>query len=263
MTPSFGPGFDAQWRRRFELYGRSSTKESDISGWSDVGLSRRVDVFSHLLDTLELPPSGMALDLGCGAGTYCRLLAKRGYRVIGVDYSTPSLRHALHHDTARACRYAAADAYALPFGRPVFDLVVCIGVLQTVGDPERLLDEAVRVLRPGGLLILEGLNTRSVAARVVRAREALYRRPPRVRLYEPRVLERWLDARMLRTAARVPIVLPPRAVPRILPLLDLVPLARPTTRRAPLTEAVAHSFLFVARLAADGATPSDKAARVP
>jgi hypothetical protein len=61
--------------------------------------------------------------------------------------------------------------------------------------------------------------------------------------------------------ARVPIVLPPRGVPRLLPLLDLVPLARPTKRRAPLTEAVAHSFLFVA--VADGPTRPDKAAGVP
>ena len=117
-----------------------------------------------------------------------------------------------------------------------------------MANPELLLDEAARVLRPGGLLVVEGLNTRSVAARLSRARAALRRLPPRVRLYEPRSVERWLDARQLQTLARVPIVLPPRAMPRILPLLDLVPVERKTTRRSPLTEAVAHSFLFVARL---------------
>ena len=183
--------------------------------------------------------------MGCGAGTYCRLLAKRGHRVVGVDYSAPSLGHALQHDLQGASRYAAADAYALPFSRSRFDLIVCIGVLQTVANPERLLDEAVRVLQPGGLLIVEGLNTRSVAARLGRARAALYRLPPRVRLYEPKHMERWLQARGLHTVKRVPIVLPPRAMPRILPLLDLVPVRRQTS---PLTEAVAHSFLFVARL---------------
>ena len=237
MTTVFGPAFDAQWRQRFERFAERCTTEADVSGWSDIGLSRRLEVFSRLLDSLEPSRGGVVLDLGCGAGSYGRLLARRGHRVIGVDYSLPSLARALEYDPHGACRYAAADAYALPFPTSTFDLVVCIGVLQAVASPERVLDEAVRVVRPGAVVVVEGLNASGVIARARQMHAAVRRLPPRVRYYDPSRVERWLTGRGLRLIARAPIVLPPRKLPGILRILDLVP----------LPGAVAHSFLFAAR----------------
>jgi SAM-dependent methyltransferase len=244
----FGPAFDAQWRQRFERFAQRSTKEADVSGWSDVGLAHRVDSFSRLLDELETASGGLVLDLGCGAGTYSRLLARRGHRVVAADYSLPSLGRAVQYDAERASHYVAADAYILPFASSSFTLIVCIGVLQAVGSPELVLDEIVRVLQPGGILVIEGLNARGVAARAGRIRSTLRRTPPRVRHYDPRSVHRWLADRRLQLCARAPIVLPPRSMPGALRWLRLVPGATTFAVGSRLTEAVAHSFLFAARL---------------
>ncbi len=247
MTTVFGPAFDAQWRQRFQRFAQHFTTEAEVSGWSDMGLARRLEIFSRLLDSIDIPSSSAILDLGCGAGTYSRLLARKGHRVVGLDYSLPSLGRALQHDVDGACRYAAGDAYALPFASSTFDLVVCIGVLQAVASPERVVAESARVLRPGGVLVVEALNARALAARAGRAHAALRRLPPRVRHYDPRCVERWLSEHCLRPFARAPIVLPPRNLPGGLRLLNLFPLSAARLAGSPLTELAAHSFLFAAR----------------
>jgi 2-polyprenyl-3-methyl-5-hydroxy-6-metoxy-1,4-benzoquinol methylase len=249
MTTVFGPAFDAQWRQRFQRFAQNYTTEAKVSGWSDVGLARRLEIFSRLLDSLDIPSGSAVLDLGCGAGTYGRLLARQGHRVVGLDYSLPSLGRALQHDVDGACRYAAGDAYALPFAPLAFDLVICIGVLQAVAGPERVLAEATRVLRPGAVVVIEALNARALAARAGRAHAALRRLPPRVRHYDPKSVEQWLADRRLRLFARAPIMLPPRNLPGALRLLDLIPLSIIRRAGSPLTELAAHSFLFAARKA--------------
>ncbi len=107
----------------------------------------------------KLPVPAQILDLGCGAGNYVRFLADIGHRVVGLDYSLPSLRRASGCGLEnRSGHYVGGDAYRLPFCSEYFDLVISIGVLQALGSPERALDEMVRVLRPKGLLVIEFLN---------------------------------------------------------------------------------------------------------
>ena len=250
MNAVFGPAFDEQWRQRFERFAQHHTNEAHVSGWSDTGLTRRVAIFTQVLDSLGLSSGQSVLDLGCGAGTYSRLLAGRGHRVIGLDYSLPSLARARQYDPDGACHYTAADAYALPFAAFSFDLVVCIGVLQAVATPQGVLAEMARVLRPAGFLVVEALNGRAFAARAGRAQAAVRRLPPRVRSYDPRQVEQWLAERTLQRLSRATIVLPPRTLPGLSRLLDR-PIATRVLTRAPLRDAVAHSFFFVARKSGD------------
>ena len=252
MPSVFGPAFDVEWRKRFERFAEGSTTEADVSGWSTIGLSRRVAIFSRLVDSLDMPAGNRVLDLGCGAGTYSRLLAKGGLRVFGVDYSAPSLRRAIDYDPAGICHYAATDGYALPFPAGTFDLVVCIGVLQAVALPTAVIDEAARVLRPKGVFVTEALNARAVSARVGRARARLRGLPPRVRHYDPRTVDGWLDARGFTPITRLPIVLPPRRMPRLAAFLDAPRVRSMFETDFPFSEALAHSFLFVARRVGDG-----------
>src|SRR5262249_25159006 len=74
------PSFEAEWRARFERFARAYDDEPRISGWSDAGLRRRVAAFSEILPALRLPERARVLELGCGGGTYVRLLAGLGYR---------------------------------------------------------------------------------------------------------------------------------------------------------------------------------------
>jgi SAM-dependent methyltransferase len=239
--------FDAEWRARFERFATKHADEAGVSGWSACGLRRRSRTFDRLLDELQLPADARVLDVGCGAGTYVRLLAARGHRAVGVDYSLPTLGRALDADGNAHGRYLAGDAYTLPFPGAMFDLVVSIGVLQALATPERVLGELARVAKPGGVLVLEALNGSAATARAQRWVEHLQGRPPRVRMYTPAAVQRWLARLGLRVERRVPIFLPPRNAPRLERLLDTGALASAMTAAPAVTNLTAHTFLFVAR----------------
>ena len=211
---------DAEWRDRFERFGRTSAEEHEVSGWSLEGLARRVRLFEQTLGKLPIPARATVLDVGCGVGSYVRYLAGRGHRVVGADYSLPSLARALAAEGDPNRRYVAADGYELPFRRRSFDLVVCIGVLQAVSCPERLLDEIARVLGPQGVLLMEVLNGFEIPAlaRGLLERVGVWR--PRVRCDSPFQVRRWLERRRIRVLRRVGVYLPPRRLPWLGRILD-------------------------------------------
>ena len=100
---------------------------------------------------------GRILDVGVGTGISL-LDYKRTNRIAAVDYSEPMLKKArervLEHKLDHVECVAVMDAQKLGFADAVFDAVVAQYVITTVPDPETVLDEFVRVLRPGGEIIL-------------------------------------------------------------------------------------------------------------
>ena len=100
------------------------------------------------------------LDLGCGGGLSAEALARRGACVIGVDPSTASLAAARSHAqaTGLSIHYQAGVGEALPLATQAVDRVVCVEVLEHVDDPQDLLREVRRVLRPHGLFFFSTIN---------------------------------------------------------------------------------------------------------
>lgn len=239
--------FETAWRTRFERFARTYTDEALISGWSSEGLRRRLALFELILSTLSLRESSSVLDLGCGAGTYVRRLVRLGHRVVGLDYSLPSLKRARAADLAGKGRYVAGDAYALPVVTASMDLVVSIGVLQALARPRAAIAEMARVLRPGGFLVVEFLNARCLPGRVRRALHRFRGLPERVRTYQPECARGWVRDYGLQLVAEVPLYLPPRRLPRLAVLLDSRPVAWVLRALPGATTLVAHSILLVAR----------------
>jgi ubiquinone/menaquinone biosynthesis C-methylase UbiE len=239
--------FESEWQTRFSRYARTHDREAAISGWSEEGLRRRYALFQSLLPALDVPSGARVLDLGCGAGTYVRLLAGLGHRVVGLDYSLPTLERAVAMDSGRKAEYLAGEAYGLPFRDRSFDLVVSIGVMQALGRPTDALAELARVIEPGGTLVVEALNGRSVLARSRQAREWLLRKPPRVRAYPRREVERWLQRAGFSVLGRARLCLPPRRFPALTRMLDHPTVARLVETTEPFATLAAHTALFVAR----------------
>ena len=100
------------------------------------------------------------LDLGCGGGLTAEALARRGACVIGIDPSTASLEAARCHAqaTGLSIHYQAGVGEALPLATQAVDRVVCVEVLEHVDDPQHLLREVRRVLRPHGLFFFSTVN---------------------------------------------------------------------------------------------------------
>lgn len=93
------------------------------------------------------------LEIGCGAAQCARWLGTRGARPVGLDLSMRQLQHARRIDdaTGRQVPVVLGTATDLPFADATFDVVFsAFGALQFVLDAGRAVDEAARVLRPGG-----------------------------------------------------------------------------------------------------------------
>jgi SAM-dependent methyltransferase len=239
--------FEDEWRARFERFARKHTDEASVSGWSATGLRRRIRYFRSLVPAAPDGSVPVALELGCGAGTYVRLLAALGYRAIGLDYSLTTLGRARSAERGGTGRYVAGEAYRLPCRARSVDVVVCIGVLQALAHPEAAVAEIARVLRPGGKLLLEALNRRSLAARVGRIEARLRRLPPRVLAYDPAEVSEWLARAGLEVEARVAICLPPRRLAGIERVLDAPVLQQAVAASPVLSGLLAHAVWFQCR----------------
>jgi SAM-dependent methyltransferase len=95
------------------------------------------------------PPGARILDVGCGTGATTASLRRFG-DVSGIDLGPAALRHA----RARGLSVARGSAERIPVRSAALDVVVALDVLEHLDDDRRALLEILRVLRPGGILLL-------------------------------------------------------------------------------------------------------------
>jgi 2-polyprenyl-6-hydroxyphenyl methylase / 3-demethylubiquinone-9 3-methyltransferase len=100
-------------------------------------------------------PGALLVDLGCGAGLLAPHVRSLGYRHVGVDLVAMSLALAREHDVVPV----RADVHAVPLGDGCADVVSAGEILEHVADPSTVVKEACRLLRPGGLLVLDTINS--------------------------------------------------------------------------------------------------------
>ena len=116
-----------------------------------------------VLDALALEPGARILDVACGHGRHSLELARRGFRVTGLDLSEPSL------DLARAAaaeegldvQFVHTDMREIPF-EGEFDAAINLfssfAYLESDDENQRALEAIARTLRPGGAFFMEIVN---------------------------------------------------------------------------------------------------------
>ena len=96
------------------------------------------------------------LDVACGVGYGSEILRQAGAtKVVGADLALEAVSPNGHQ---RLALYTNADACRLPFADGSFDVVVSFETIEHVAGPELLLQEIVRVLKPGGVCICSSPN---------------------------------------------------------------------------------------------------------
>jgi len=119
------------------------------------------------VSALRLSSGATVLDLGCGTGDLCDVVAGAGYSPVGVDFSAGMLAAA--HTRAPLAR---ADALTLPVPDASADGVVSGFALRNFVDLDRFFRECARVLRPGGRVA--ALETAEPARPLLRAGHNLW-----------------------------------------------------------------------------------------
>jgi ubiquinone/menaquinone biosynthesis C-methylase UbiE len=110
-----------------------------------------------MLDRFGPMQGWTCLDIGCGPGGITDLLSERAGpagRVVGLDMDAEFLAHA-RANAAGNVEFRQGDAYGSDLPAGTFDLVHMRFVASTAGDPERLIREAIRLARPGGIIALQ------------------------------------------------------------------------------------------------------------
>jgi SAM-dependent methyltransferase len=115
-------------------------------------LLRLVDFDGHKGQTV--------LEVGCGAGVDLARFAKGGAIVTGVDLSSAAIALAQANlaQQGLTADLRVADGEQLPFADGGFDFVFAHGVVQYTANPQRLVDEVRRVLKPGGEAVFQVYN---------------------------------------------------------------------------------------------------------
>ncbi len=111
---------------------------------------------SHVIKTLKLPQGAKVLELGVGTGTSFPAYPPH-CEVIGVDSAPDMLAHArtkIRNNGWTHLKVLKMDALHLDFADDSFDYIMAFHVVTVVPDPIRMMEEAQRVCRPGGKIVI-------------------------------------------------------------------------------------------------------------
>lgn len=184
------PSFEEAWRKRFINFSKNED-DAGIAGWSPAGLEARYRNFTSVWPGDA--EGAMWLDVGCGAGTYTRFLADHEMRIIGMDYSYPTVLKARERATDMI-QWAVADVTHLPVCDALADGVMCFGVVQALERTEPAIQELVRVVRPGGQVWVDALNSWCLPHIWKNMMRWIKGRPYHLRYESPREICRMMEA---------------------------------------------------------------------
>lgn len=143
--------------------GWAASAQAWLAAQGTAGDFGRLHVLDQpMLARVRASGAATALDVGCGEGRFCRMLAAEGLQTVGIDPTEDLLAAARARDPGGD--YRAARAEALAFDDGSFDLVVSYLSLIDIPDARLGLTEMVRVLRPGGQLLIANLSPHATGA---------------------------------------------------------------------------------------------------
>ncbi|MBU0518532.1 class I SAM-dependent methyltransferase [bacterium] len=138
-----------------ELYKRRSPQEA-------------AETVAWIISVLKLDKSIDVFDLACGAGRHRAELISRGFQVTGLDLSWQLLKQAKTNNPQKLLR---GDMRYIPVRANQFDLVLSLftsfGYFQDDADNALVLSEAARILKPGGMYVLDFLNETRLRSEIV------------------------------------------------------------------------------------------------
>jgi len=151
----------SQEQKILERFGRTA------GVFSDFVLTRRAQDMRQVVAWAKPEKASLVLDVACGPGTLALAFAASvagpdsiGAGVVGVDLTPEMLLRARQEAEASGCTccwFCRGRAEALPFADATFDIVSCAYSFHHLAAPERVLEEMLRVTKPGGRALIVDL----------------------------------------------------------------------------------------------------------
>lgn len=115
----------------------------------ELKIDKRTKRFLEAIKGLSSP---RILEVGMGQGQFLKKIARArpNAKLYGLDISTAAIASVKKEDSLKG-EFVVGDAQALPFSENFFDVVVIMDLLEHVQDPQKVILEVKRVLRPGGV----------------------------------------------------------------------------------------------------------------
>ncbi len=152
----------------------------------DRGIARYCNLVVH-----HHPQSGRLLDVGCSTGKFLYAMQHRKWQVQGVELSTYAAKQARENLGLNVHTGTLAEAV---YESSIFDAVTLWDVLEHVPDPQIVLKEIYRILKPGGVLLFSMPNPESTEARLFGDNWVGWERPRHLYLIPPNLIGCYLQA---------------------------------------------------------------------
>nr|MBI3613444.1 class I SAM-dependent methyltransferase [Nitrospirota bacterium] len=136
------------------------------------------------------PSSGRLVDVGCGGGFFVRAATTGGWDAVGIE---PSIEAARCAAQTQQIRIIAGRLEETPLVAGRFDVITMFDVLEHVASPKTFLEEARRLLAPGGRLVIETPNMAGWLPRLMGKRHPWVRPPEHLTYFTPSTLRRLLE----------------------------------------------------------------------
>lgn len=133
--------------------------------------------------------NGRLLDIGFGAGSIMDVAEKLGWTVFGQEVSATAVENARQ----KGFDVFLGDLTNAQYPEAHFDVVTCSEIVEHVPDPQAMLDEIARILRPGGLLWATTPSARSMSFRLMKQRWTVISPPEHTQLYSARGVRKMLQ----------------------------------------------------------------------
>jgi ubiquinone/menaquinone biosynthesis C-methylase UbiE len=118
--------------------------------------------------TSGLKEGADVLEVAPGPGFFAIELARRGFHVTGLDISHTMVEIARENSAGLEIDFRQGDITHAPFAAESFDFLVCQAAVKNFRQPVAALNEMYRVLRPGGLALIQDLNHEATSADIGR-----------------------------------------------------------------------------------------------
>ncbi|MBN2107453.1 MAG: methyltransferase domain-containing protein [Deltaproteobacteria bacterium] len=150
----------------YETWGLTADNENAPRQMKLLTFSARLKKISRFLKT------GKVLDVGCATGYFLEAAKAAGWEPYGVELSEYSSRLAQQKFGARIFNGTLEEAH---FADETFDLITMSDLLEHVRDIDAFMHEAVRILKPSGLLMIVTPNVASLSCRMMGAKWSHYK----------------------------------------------------------------------------------------